>query len=285
MDVDNLGKNFQDIETPAELSQKSQHLNLFFKVYLNNICTAKLNGITPTDIVEKKYATRENKGRNVSVIYAGGDDLFIVGAWDETAELAFDIQQCFTAFAPSQTISGGLTLHQPKFPLYQMARKSGEAESVAKNKSGQTERLRSQEGKNRIALFYSESQTEIERKKQMESVNKTDDRIFHSIKWEDYPKVIDITKFLKSYAVIKGSRLVMEDLPNGLNYQLLNIVHEWHENGVLYIPHFLWLLKKHTKKLDHKPEGTDFIKRQFTPSNLPMLHLPLMWIELLKRGK
>lgn len=162
MDVDDMGKLFGEIETLWELSTKSRMLNLFFKVYLNEICRAKLNGdLEPTNIVEKKYA--ENNGRNVSVIYAGGDDLFILGAWDETAELAFDIQRCFALFTggtlnPEKQavtggcgISGGLTLHQPKFPLYQMARKSGEAEHVAKHDKDSNH---DDEKKNRIALFH-----------------------------------------------------------------------------------------------------------------------------------
>ena len=70
-----------------------------------------------------------------SIVYAGGDDLFIVGAWDDVAELAFDINASFNAFTcqnPNVHLSGGVTLHKPKFPLYQMARIAKQAEGAAK---------------------------------------------------------------------------------------------------------------------------------------------------------
>ncbi|NTW89082.1 MAG: hypothetical protein HGB26_08220, partial [Desulfobulbaceae bacterium] len=152
MDVDNLGDMFSKIENMAMLSTHSRMLNLFFKVYLNKIC-----GCRNTDILDKEKAKDRDwgkPGRNVSVIYSGGDDLFIVGAWDDAIELAFDIQHKFEQFTHGQRISGGLTVHKPKFPLYQMAQWSAEAESFAKHdkESGESSPL-----KNRIALFYDHS--------------------------------------------------------------------------------------------------------------------------------
>jgi CRISPR-associated protein Csm1 len=159
MDVDDMGNMFSKIEKLTVLSAKSRLLNLFFKIYLNEICKADSSaGITVTDIIKKKY-DEDNKhgkpGRNVSVIYAGGDDLFIIGAWDETTELAFDIQMAFEFFTQAGlTITGGLTLHQPKFPLYQMASRSAQAESFAKH---DTDKINTEPVKNRIALFYDKS--------------------------------------------------------------------------------------------------------------------------------
>ncbi len=153
MDVDNMGDLFREIEKLTELSAKSRLLNLFFKVYLNQIC-----GERKTDIVGKNKTIDQEygkPGRNVSVIYAGGDDLFIVGAWDETVELSFDIQLALERFTQGGlSITGGLTLHQPKFPLYQMARRSAEAEKFAKH---DTDRLNEKATKNRLALFFDDS--------------------------------------------------------------------------------------------------------------------------------
>ena len=153
MDVDNMGLMFSEIKTHTELSAKSRMLNLFFKVYLNLICCER-----KTDIIGKNASLKEEygkSGRNVSVIYSGGDDLFIVGAWDETVELAFDIQKSFEGFINGRGIgiSGGLTLHQPKFPLYQMARRSEDAEKFAKHDKDKEHKPAE---KNRIALFYDE---------------------------------------------------------------------------------------------------------------------------------
>ena len=156
MDVDNLGNLFSSIGNIARLSARSRMLNLFFKVYLKNICATR-----SFDLLNKNQAEREEwgkPGRNVSIIYAGGDDLFIVGAWDEAVELAFDIQKEFERFTYGRPqndggISGGLTLHQPKFPLYQMARLSADAEAYAKHDDDGD----GQPQKNRISLFYDHS--------------------------------------------------------------------------------------------------------------------------------
>jgi CRISPR-associated protein Csm1 len=68
-------------------------------------------------------------------IYSGGDDLFVTGTWNELVEFAFDVYQSFrveTGHHPDITLSGGISLSGPKYPLYQSADDSGDAESAAK---------------------------------------------------------------------------------------------------------------------------------------------------------
>ncbi len=291
MDVDNMGNLFSEIGSLGELSTKSRMLNIFFKVYLNRICTGNLE-VEPkaTDIVGKEY-DKDNKhgkpGRNVSVIYAGGDDLFILGAWDETAELAFDIQRYFALFTTGLGISGGLTLHQPKFPLYQMARKSGEAEHVAKNEIGQKNKTGQ---KNRIALFYSNNLLQVEKKQKMEAVNKDDDWLMLSFDWKQATLITKFVEFFFIYGAYNHKKFVLKTLPNSFTYGLLDIIYEWHEKHYLSFPHLLWLLKKHDKKLKNKnfenEDGLSYFKRNIVGNFsqvFPILHLPLTWIELLKR--
>jgi CRISPR-associated protein Csm1 len=302
MDVDNMGNMFSKIGSLPELSVKSRMLNLFFKVYLNEICAGNLGEEDkPTDIVVKNYQEKNpdgtNKGRNVSVVYAGGDDLFILGAWDETAELAFDIQRCFARFTGGSFdsekkgcgISGGLTLHQPKFPLYQMAQKSGEAEHVAKNETGQKKK----DGlKNRIALFYAENLMEIERAGKMERVNKDDDLLMLSIDWNQFTELIRIVSYFAIYRDTEEKRFVLKYLSNRFTYSLLDTTYEWHEKQHLSLPHVLWLLRKHAKELQRKTfeneDGLSYFKRKIIGRFIdvfPILHLPLIWIELLKRRR
>lgn len=179
MDVDNLGDLFSNIDNIGQLSARSRMLNLFFKVYLNHICKER-----KTDILKKSEAEGSawgKPGRNVSIVYAGGDDLFIVGAWDDTVELAFDIQQTFKSFtlgrpAKDGGISGGLTLHQPKFPLYQMARLSAEAEAYAKHDDDGDGLQR----KNRISLFYDHSK--LHRKRRLGKSQRS--RYMLSMEWQ-----------------------------------------------------------------------------------------------------
>lgn len=232
MDVDDMGKLFADIGNLSELSAKSRMLNLFFKVYLNRICTGNLDGgFEPTDIVGKNY-TEKNKGRNVSVIYAGGDDLFILGAWDETTELVFDIQRCFALFTGGRGISGGLTLHQPKFPLYQMARKSGEAEKSAKN---DRDVVHDDPIKNRIALFYDDV------KDQRKSKMQNHERYMLSMTWDlGNAFLLPLMKTYRHCGKLKeqDGRILFE--VEKFSYQTIEkwfaVIKKYQERNQLYLP-------------------------------------------------
>ncbi|HFD40285.1 MAG TPA: type III-A CRISPR-associated protein Cas10/Csm1, partial [Anaerolineae bacterium] len=119
MDVDNLGQIFSeglpDLTLP-KLSALSRMMDLFFSGCLNTL-------------------VRKQAENDLYIIYAGGDDLFIVGAWHRLPELAESIRDRFEAFVgkhPALSLSGGLTLENPKFPLYRAAERAGEAEDRAK---------------------------------------------------------------------------------------------------------------------------------------------------------
>lgn len=137
MDVDNLGILFtqgfdgKKFDLPR-YSAFSRQLSLFFTVYMNLLCQGKND--QPLDIMDKK-PDQSQQGRNVSIVYSGGDDLFIVGAWDEITELACDIAGIFNTYFgdnPDISISGGVILTNPHFPLYQIAHLSHKAEQKAK---------------------------------------------------------------------------------------------------------------------------------------------------------
>jgi CRISPR-associated protein Csm1 len=120
MDVDGLGRVFSegvpDLTLP-KLSALSGELELFFGGYLNVLMRAQSE--------DELY-----------VIYAGGDDLFTVGAWHHLPDLAEAIRNEFKAFTgdhPALSLSGGITLEGAKFPLYRAAERSGEAEHKAKD--------------------------------------------------------------------------------------------------------------------------------------------------------
>ena len=85
------------------------------------------------------YLNELVKDKNLYTTYAGGDDLFIVGAWNEVLGVANKIQQQFKAFCgnhPAWHISGGITLCKGKYPIGRAAedaeaRLSGIAKSSA----------------------------------------------------------------------------------------------------------------------------------------------------------
>ncbi|HIP87426.1 MAG TPA: type III-A CRISPR-associated protein Cas10/Csm1 [Anaerolineales bacterium] len=130
MDVDDLGELFRvglgESATLSRVASVSFYLRLFFEGHLLALAS-KYN----------EYDEKRRTGRDrVYVMYAGGDDLFIVGAWDVLPLLAYDIRQAFHNFVagnPYITLSGGISLHPEKYPLYLAAAEAGEAlESGAK---------------------------------------------------------------------------------------------------------------------------------------------------------
>ena len=156
MDVDNLGRIFREglaaeLRTISRITNLSRFLNYFFKGYLNllgefkddgdknvrGICNSVWNG------GRLRARTREN--RDFTIVYAGGDDLLIVGSWDDVFELAFDINALFRKYVGENddiTISGGFCIFDPKFPFYKMAEISGKKEEQAK-----------EEGRNRVWIL------------------------------------------------------------------------------------------------------------------------------------
>jgi CRISPR-associated protein Csm1 len=127
MDVDNLGSimvhGLSNRSLPAT-SALSSALDRFFTGWLNGICVEINQSFRPEDLGERIY-----------VIYAGGDDLFAIGAWDLMPKLAYCIQKDLSSYTgqnPALHISGGISQESRKFPLYQAAERAGEAEGKAK---------------------------------------------------------------------------------------------------------------------------------------------------------
>lgn len=122
MDVDDLGTVFTeklDNVTISRLATLSESLRLFFEGYVPLLCR-EYNAAREQDILE--------------LIYAGGDDLFLVGGWSALPDIAERIRSEFRHFVTGDhvTLSGGIAIEHSKYPLYQFAAKSGEAEKAAK---------------------------------------------------------------------------------------------------------------------------------------------------------
>ncbi len=137
MDVDNLGKVMilgLDIRNVLSISCISRALNWFFRGRLNSIC----EDINRQEILlpgNGKVSNNDLRDR-LYTIYAGGDDLFIVGSWNLMPELANKIRSEFTDYCchnPSLTISAGIVLKPDKYPLYQAANDAGIAEESSKS--------------------------------------------------------------------------------------------------------------------------------------------------------
>ncbi|MBN1220826.1 MAG: type III-A CRISPR-associated protein Cas10/Csm1 [Anaerolineae bacterium] len=167
-DVDHLGLIFSlglaplTISRTAALSHMFDH---FFGGYLNTLCRkltirwqedlAK-NQERKADLQQALQKLRQESDEDGPVnldrldslfyiVYAGGDDLLIIGPWDQTVELAQQLYRDFRVYTcenPNITLSAGITLVKPHFPVQRFVELVGEALEQSKNK-----------GRNRLTLF------------------------------------------------------------------------------------------------------------------------------------
>jgi CRISPR-associated protein Csm1 len=160
-DVDNLGSIFtHGFEQPesgdpyrfASISRYaalSRQLSLFFRHHINYIAKQGMGDGTQPFALDEVYgpARRHEKSgrqRQLTIVYAGGDDVFVVGAWDHVVEFAVDLRQAFRRFSGNKlTFSAGIGFFTDHTPITFMARAVGELEEMAKRLPG----------KDGIALF------------------------------------------------------------------------------------------------------------------------------------
>lgn len=96
IDGDGAGRHFADLEgDPLRSWALSRLLNSFFVDAANRLLSKDFGNIYP--------------------VYGGGDDLFLVGAWNETLDFALTLRKEFIAAVNDDlTFSAGLSLSKPK---------------------------------------------------------------------------------------------------------------------------------------------------------------------------
>lgn len=162
-DVDHLGLIFSlGLEPPtiSRVAALSHQFDRFFSGFLNTLCREVTNdwkrnlSDKEKDAVEDRATKAAEAGKQLKlddienlfyITYAGGDDLLIIGPWDQTVELAQKLNEKFRAYTcknPNITISAGIALVKPHFPVQRFVELAGHALEKAKNA-----------GRNRITLF------------------------------------------------------------------------------------------------------------------------------------
>jgi len=124
-DVDQLGMLMAagippKLFTISRLAALSRQLNFFFTVYLPHLLKT------------------EARFQDVYTVFAGGDDLFLIGPWNRMVELALHLRAAFMRYAcanPEVHFSAGITLHKPGTPLKRLDEASEEA--LQKSKAGE----------------------------------------------------------------------------------------------------------------------------------------------------
>ncbi|ACX73078.1 CRISPR-associated protein, Csm1 family [Methanocaldococcus vulcanius M7] len=224
-DVDNLGLIFGfGLKNPSlpRIATLSRFLDYFFKGYLNTIIKH--------DIKEVPKIPKDNKEPNIVVVYAGGDDLFIVGAWDEVFNLAFKINEMFRKYVGENsniTISAGLGYFDEKFPISRMANTTYDRLDTAKD-----------EGKNRIYV--------IERLKPKKDGFKKSHKL--SYEWNEFKKLWD--KYVEDEKIKLYKRLTEKSenkLSKGVIWKILTAHNMYvnNPNGIKWNYYLTYHLARH----------------------------------------
>jgi CRISPR-associated protein Csm1 len=201
---------------------------------------------------------------------------------------------------------------QPKFPIYQMARIAGNAESSAKGNTSKCQEekchkdwskcsLRDSSGecgrKNSIALLYDAaiSGEAVEIKKKIEEQRKYKfeepaERIKVALTWDKADKyILEIVKLLKETGKNKVTHIKPDALPRGFIYKVFEVINIWRGQGLLYLPAFAWILRQIQNNLKRR-KGTDFANEfvikfyTFDSERISSMHIPMSWFDLLTRG-
>lgn len=147
-DVDNLGQSFVSgfsetgggkYETITRTSVFSRRLSEFFKYHINYVLEHGEFHLFDGDTHEK---------RNAAIIYSGGDDLFIVGGWDDIIGFAVDLYNALRKYTQDTlTVSAGIGLYHKSYPIYSFAGETEELEEFSKNYKDENQE------KNAVTLF------------------------------------------------------------------------------------------------------------------------------------
>jgi CRISPR-associated protein Csm1 len=274
MDVDNLGTIFmrgidEKKRTFARLASVSRQFSIFFKSYLD-VLLAGTN--VPKHITLTDFSGKDPKqnGRNAAVVYSGGDDLFLVGAWDEIAEISIDIQkalQAFSGYNQDVTLSGGFIFQHHNFPLYIMAKLAHDAEYAAKT----------MEGKNSLALFYVPELEELQHGR----INK----LTQTIPWHKMDEIVigPLRKFL-SFGVISGNSghryFKFNDMNKSDLGRLYQIMRKWEREGVMYLPAMAYILGRAKEGFKNSDLATKLMDKDYVAN----LRNSILWITLLSRS-
>lgn len=121
-DVDRLGllfsRGFGDKASFGRVATLSRMLDTFFKSFLT-----------------ARFREPDSRYRHVYTVFAGGDDLMLVGPWDVMLDLAADLHRWFKTFAcdnPDVTLSAAIVFGRAKTPVSSLGRLAEEQLERAK---------------------------------------------------------------------------------------------------------------------------------------------------------
>ncbi|WP_434580244.1 hypothetical protein MLC52_09855 [Sulfurimonas sp. NW15] len=223
-DVDSMGNFLQNSDVTDSFENFdtfSKTLDNFFSLYVPKLM-------------------RENY-KNTYTVFAGGDDLFLVGSWDEVLKLAREIHKDFEKFIKGKlSISFGISLAKPSTPISYLANHTEELLESAKEID---------EDKNAISLFGETVK--------WDSYLKVYDKLQNSFR--EFEKVVNNTSFLyRLLELCDMSKNIQKNIKNTmwkskLNYTFMRNVGKEH----------LELLKVLDEMIEKNPKESKMFLNEF----------------------
>lgn len=261
MDVDYLGMIFSLGITPpsiARTSALSANMETFFTAWLNRVCfkiTEEWNNSLPDDHPHKNVVESL-----FYIVYSGGDDLFIIGPWDKTIELACAVNSDFrqyTAYNPNLTLSGGILFVQPHFPVHRFAHLVGKELDKSKRDDDlkDTDNASAIKYKNRLTLFDV------------------------TVPWKnEYTGFDKILEFAKSMA--NAVERTENPLPKGFVYFLGRLEKGAAQHDSMWAPHFFYSL---ARRVSDEELQSELIKHVPLLMETKTMKIPVSYVSLITR--
>jgi len=278
-DLDDFGQiitlGFEEISI-AHLACFSRMTDLFFKGYLQEAMKGEL--------VADEYGKDGDKHRfeDIYTIFAGGDDMLLIGPWDTMIDFARFTQEKFMKFTGGNTaltISAGINLFKPRQPISFAVEKADELLDLSKNPPRYKEEpfnneKSKYEAKNRLTLFS----TTVK----WEEVN---DLMQFAYKLNDNMKNPDQKDGISDsflFRLLKYHQMYVKSLEQEENYELENCLwraHLSYDIGRNLIAHEK---SRKDKEIESEKGRYDFLKSLYIKdpekSNLMRnLKIPLFW--------
>lgn len=199
---------------------------------------------------------------NIYMTYSGGDDLFVVGPWNVTIRFAKQLNQQFKKFVadnPEISLSAGIAVVKPHYPIARAAEDAGDRLHEAKAA-----------GRNRISLFG------------------------ESLTWDKLDRAQDWAEALASAVKSTGEGQAMA---RGFLYRLLQYGEEYRQykggdsRGALYRSHLAYDLRRNFYDAEGNPKIDQEVLKRLEEllvaegeSVMDFIKVPINWALLLTRG-
>ena len=188
MDIDNLGLLFQKNDQIKQTQSVSIALAWFFEEFINHLLDEPYG--KPIEVGNSEF--QDSYRNNIYVVFSGGDDCFMLGAWDAIFEFAIRLNNEFSVFGEflqnevkslicKLTLSAGLLVVDSKFPVVRFAQMAEDAISDAKKATNEKDEI----VKNSVSVFG-----QVLSWREFEEAQDTSSILTHLIKEKDESRAI-----------------------------------------------------------------------------------------------